>query len=634
MRGATVFCAPSLHGESFGVVLLEAMAAGTPIVASAIEGYANVARPGREALLVEPGRRRRRCATRCAACSTTPRCATRLVAAGRARAAEFSMPASPSATSSSTRRRSSPRREHDCTRSVSEIEQLALETAARVRDAVAPSLGDPGARERVGVAPGGDVTMAIDEVAEAVVAQCLAAAGDIAFYSEDRGYVAYGDPARDLRRRPDRRHPTGRGRARVVLRVDRGRAAVGATRRSATCRSASCTRSRAATASSRAAAAARAPSAPTGARSRSHRSDEHRPRRVVLDRGLARPAGACRCRSCSRTVDRRLVDARRLLRSRLGHVQHDAHRDRAARRVRRHRAPPRRRAARARAALPAVGDGAVCTNFPYDVAAAGLIVQEAGGVVTHADGQSLDSHPAVGSGDGFGLAVLAARLAGPARVAAGRGRPRHGPAPRLARRQRTRPERGAKRPGATPTMTVFADSGGFPVIAAIIIIVIIVLAVIVFIVLLQRPRPAAEPGRQRVVADRRPAPAPARPDPEPRRDGQGLRRPRDARRSKRSRRRATTRCRRRGRPQQAQAENVLTGALRQLFARRRGVPRPEGEPELPEPAGGADVDRGPRRLRAAVLQRQCAQYNTKIQTLPSNIIAGMFNFSPARVLRG
>ena len=49
-----------------------------------------------------------------------------------------------------------------------------------------------------------------------------------------------------------------------------------------------------------------------------------------------------------------------------------------------------------------------------------------------------------------------------------------------------------------------------------------------------------------------------------------------------------------GPEQQAQAENVLTGALRQLFARRRGVPGPEGEPELPVPAGGAD-----RRPRTA-----------------------------------
>jgi phosphatidylinositol alpha-mannosyltransferase len=51
----SVFCAPSLRGESFGIVLLEAMAAGAPLVASNISGYNNVASNDVNALLVEPG---------------------------------------------------------------------------------------------------------------------------------------------------------------------------------------------------------------------------------------------------------------------------------------------------------------------------------------------------------------------------------------------------------------------------------------------------------------------------------------------------------------------------------------------------------------------------------------------------
>jgi phosphatidylinositol alpha-mannosyltransferase len=55
LRAADVFCAPSLHGESFGVVLIEAMAAGTAVVASALDGYRNVATDGVDARLVVPG---------------------------------------------------------------------------------------------------------------------------------------------------------------------------------------------------------------------------------------------------------------------------------------------------------------------------------------------------------------------------------------------------------------------------------------------------------------------------------------------------------------------------------------------------------------------------------------------------
>ncbi len=54
-RSCTVFCAPSLGFESFGIVLLEAMAAARPIVASDIPGYRSVLANGRQGLLVEPG---------------------------------------------------------------------------------------------------------------------------------------------------------------------------------------------------------------------------------------------------------------------------------------------------------------------------------------------------------------------------------------------------------------------------------------------------------------------------------------------------------------------------------------------------------------------------------------------------
>jgi phosphatidyl-myo-inositol alpha-mannosyltransferase len=91
LRGATVLCAPSLRGESFGMILLVAMAAETPIVASDLPGYRKVIGEGEPAALLVPPGDAGALGAALRRVLEDPSLAATLAAAGDIRAATFSM---------------------------------------------------------------------------------------------------------------------------------------------------------------------------------------------------------------------------------------------------------------------------------------------------------------------------------------------------------------------------------------------------------------------------------------------------------------------------------------------------------------------------------------------------------------
>jgi phosphatidyl-myo-inositol alpha-mannosyltransferase len=88
-KTADVFVSPATGRESFGIVLLEAMAAGTPIVCSDIHGYKGVVQRGRQAILVPP-HDARALAAGISELVADPALRARMGAAGLTRAEQFS----------------------------------------------------------------------------------------------------------------------------------------------------------------------------------------------------------------------------------------------------------------------------------------------------------------------------------------------------------------------------------------------------------------------------------------------------------------------------------------------------------------------------------------------------------------
>lgn len=285
------------------------------------------------------------------------------------------------------------------------ITRLALDLATRIRAAVAPALGTAGARVEVGIAPGGDVSMAIDEIAERVTEECCAAAGDIAYYSEDRGYVEIGRPRAILLIDPiDGTRPAAAGLEAccvsvAVLPASRdatlGDVQFGVVHEIKNDQRFVATRgegARGELADGTPVPIVLSPNVDlralfwtTGLRGR-----PALPSLVVLEQLI----DDCAMNGGFFDLGSATFDMTRIVTGQL-----DAYVDMGWLMV--HEIPE------LEATFRSVGDGRVCTNFPYDVAAAALVVTEAGGVVTAADGGPLESSPAIGSGDGWGVAVIA-----------------------------------------------------------------------------------------------------------------------------------------------------------------------------------------------------------------------------------
>lgn len=286
------------------------------------------------------------------------------------------------------------------------LEALALAVADAVTVAVRPLLGAPAARVPHGWAPGGDATLGIDEVAEREVDRLLLAAGDVATYSEDRGLVVHGRPRGILVIDPvDGTRPAAAGLESACVSVavlpPREDATLGEVEfgvvqelRSGARFSAGRGRGARAEAADGTSIAVR-PSAnadlaamfwAVGTRGR-----PIRPVTAVLEHlidGVAMHGGHFDLGSVA-------FDLTRIVTGQL-----DAYIDVGRRIV--DEVPS------TEPEFLRVGRGSICANFPHDVAAAALILAEAGGVVTGADGRPLDDHPAVGSDREHGLSVVAA----------------------------------------------------------------------------------------------------------------------------------------------------------------------------------------------------------------------------------
>jgi myo-inositol-1(or 4)-monophosphatase len=280
--------------------------------------------------------------------------------------------------------------------------QLVLALATALRDEIAPELGDHDGRAHSGAAEGGDITFAIDERAEAFMERFLAEhAPEVAFYSEDRGLVAPRDRASWVlvvdpidgtrpamagfeaacvsvaaaRLDSDRQARMGDVVTGCVMEIKSGRAFV----------------------AERGGGLDPAPSLSANgeiARMFWAYGLRGRPVRVIAE-ALAELIDGSSVGGGTFDLGSATYDMTRIVTGQL-----DAYIEPGPRIV--------ADVPGMREEFERVGDGVVLNNSPYDLAAAALILEEAGAVVTDAYGSSLAERPLLGSGAEFQISCVAA----------------------------------------------------------------------------------------------------------------------------------------------------------------------------------------------------------------------------------
>ena len=281
-------------------------------------------------------------------------------------------------------------------------DQLVLELALALRERVLPELGSHAGRAQLGDGAGGDVTFAVDAIAEQALAELVAErAPGLAFYSEDRGLVAPDDAAAVLVVDPiDGTRPAMAGLESACVAV--ALAPLGDGDPTMADVSAGCV--------------AEIKSGDWFVARRGHGVRATRP--VALSDGVELSTMfwgyGFRGRPARATVEvlGELIDAssvgggtfelgsQAFAMTRIVTGQLDAAVEVGSRLI--------DEVEGMRAEFERVGGGRILNNSPYDLAAPWLCLREAGGVVTDGWGQPLDRRPLLGSGHAYQMSSISA----------------------------------------------------------------------------------------------------------------------------------------------------------------------------------------------------------------------------------